>query len=140
MSDSRPWLRTSIGTSTSESITVLGRDLTNDLMGNVSFSELSFLLATRSLPTPEQSKLFNAVLVSLTDHGLTPTVIAARLTYTGAPEAFQAAVAAGLLGAGSVFLGPTEDTARFLQGILAEVPQTSSDAELRTSATAAVAR
>ena len=57
------------------------------------------------------------VLVSLADHGLTPTVLAARLTHTGAPESLQGAMAAGLLGAGSVFLGVVEDTVRFLDEI-----------------------
>ena len=64
--------------------------------------------------------MFEAVLVSLADHGFTPTAIAARLTYTSAPESIQGALAAGLLGGGSRFLGVTEDAARFLADGLAE--------------------
>jgi citrate synthase len=86
-------------------------------MGNVTLTELTFLMVQRRMPSPEETRLFDAILVSLADHGLTPTVLAARLTHTGAPEAIQGAVAAGLLGAGSVFLGVVEDTARFLQEI-----------------------
>jgi citrate synthase len=112
------WLRTGIGTSTAEAITIRGRDLAGDLMGKVSFTELAFLLAAGRIPNAGEARLFDAVLVSLADHGLTPTVLAARLTYTGAPEAIQGAVAAGLLGAGTVFLGVVEDTARFLGRIL----------------------
>jgi citrate synthase len=117
------WLQTSIGHSTSDSITVRGRDLATELMGEVSFADLAFLLSAGRAPSPDESRLFNAVLVSLADHGLTPTVLAARLTYTGAPEALQGAVAAGLLGGGSVFLGPVEDTASFLGVILGRVPE-----------------
>src|ERR671916_355555 len=109
-------------------------------MGNVTLTELAFLLVQRRMPSAEESRLFNAVLVSLTDHGLTPTVLAARLTYTGAPEALQGALAAGLLGGGSVFLGPTEDTARFLHELVAGagLGAGSPDAELRRVADAAV--
>lgn len=112
-----PW-RTSIGTSDADSITVQGRDLASELMGHVSFTELAFLLIRGRLPDAGETRLLDAVLVSLADHGLTPTVIAARMTHTGAPESLQGAVAAGLLGAGDVFLGVVENTARFLAAIL----------------------
>jgi citrate synthase len=105
---------TSVGTSDADSITVMGRDLARDLMGTTTLSELAFLVVQRRMPTPEETRLFDTVLVSLADHGLTPTVLAARLTHTGAPESLQGAIAAGLLGGGSVFLGVVEDTVRFL--------------------------
>lgn len=134
------WLTSGIGHATAETITVCGRDLAADLMGTVSFPDLAFLLVARRLPDPAESRLLNTVLVALTDHGLTPSVLAARLTYTGAPEAVQGAVAAGLLGAGSVFLGPTEDTARFLRDIVTADGLTaeSDDAGLRSAADRAV--
>jgi citrate synthase len=112
------WLRTGIGASDADSITIRGRDLATELMGKVSFTELAFLLVRGRMPEHGEARLLDAVLVSLADHGLTPTVLAARLTYTGAPEALQGAVAAGLLGAGSVFLGVVEDTATYLDELL----------------------
>jgi citrate synthase len=110
-------LETSVGSSDADNITVMGRDLAGDLMGKATLTELAFLMVQRRMPSPEETRLFDAVLVSLADHGLTPTVLAARLTHTGAPESLQGAVAAGLLGAGSVFLGVVEDTVRFLDAI-----------------------
>ena len=109
--------RTSVGTSDADSITVMGKDLSQDLLGQATLTELAFLVVQRRLPSQEETRLLDAVLVSLADHGLTPTVLSARLTYTGAPESLQGAVAAGLLGAGSVFLGVVEDTARFLERV-----------------------
>jgi citrate synthase len=108
------WARTWIGGSTPEAITVAGRDLPGEIMGRLTLTELTYLLVTRRDPTAAERRMLDAVLVSLADHGLTPSALAARLTYTGAPEAIQGAIAAGLLGAGSVFLGPTGDTAQFL--------------------------
>ena len=118
MTPEEPWLRTSVGTSDADSITVQGRDLASELMGKVSFTELAFLLVRGRLPDAGETTMLDAVLVSLADHGLTPTVIAARMTHTGAPESLPGAVAAGLLGAGDVFLGVVENTARFLGDIL----------------------
>jgi len=108
-------LRTSLGTSTPDSITLCGYDLCGELMGRVDFGDLAFLLVAGRLPTPPQSKLFNTVLLALADHGLTPSAIAARLTYTGAPESLQGAIASGLLGAGDVFLGSLDKAAQLLQ-------------------------
>jgi citrate synthase len=132
------WLRTGIGATTADSITIRGRDLAGELMGSVTFTELSFLLVQGRAPTPGQARLLDAVLVSLADHGLTPTVLAARLTYTGAPESLQGAVAAGLLGAGSVFLGVVEDAAVLLEQIVAAAAG-DADADLRAAADDAVA-
>jgi citrate synthase len=112
------YLYTWIGSSTADRITVAGRDLAADVMGNMTLTELAFLLINHRMPAPGERRIVDAVLVSLADHGITPSALAARLTYTGAPEAIQGAVAAGLLGAGSVFLGPAGDTAEFLAGAL----------------------
>jgi len=108
---------TSVGTSDADSITVMGRDLAGELLGRTTFTELVFLLVQRRPPSAAETRMLDTVLVALADHGLTPTVLAARLTHTGAPESLQGAVAAGLLGAGSVFLGVVEDSVRFLDAI-----------------------
>jgi len=112
---------TGIGTSDSTSIRLLGHDLAEELIGKIGFGELALWLATQQRPTPQQVRVFEAVLVSLADHGFTPTAIAARLTLYSAPESLQGAMAAGLLGGGSRFLGVTEDTGRFLRDVLATV-------------------
>lgn len=127
MSESVPSFPTSLGTSEGTKITLLGQDLAGDLMGNVSFGELAYWLLTLERPTPQQSRLFEAVLLGLADHGFTPTAIAARLTFLSAPDAIQGALAAGLLGGGSRFLGVTEDTGRFLGEILADLEQLPTD-------------
>src|SRR3954469_12747846 len=105
---------TSIGTSDEQSITLLGRDLAGDLMGQVGFAELAFWLVAMRRPTSGELRMFEAVLVALADHGFTPTAIAARLTLLSAPDALQGALAAGILGGGSRFLGVTEAAGAFL--------------------------
>jgi citrate synthase len=109
---------TSLGTSTADEIRLLGQDLTADLMGKVGFGELAFWLVTLRRPTPSEVRVFEAVLVALADHGFTPTAIAARLTYLSAPDSLQGALAAGLLGGGSRFLGVTEDCGTYLHEVL----------------------
>jgi citrate synthase len=117
-----PEYQTGIGTSDADSISLLGHDLAGELLGNVSFGELAFWLVARRRPTSHEVRVFEAVLVSLADHGFTPTAIAARLTYYSAPDSLQGAIAAGLLGGGSRFLGVTEDTGRYLHDIVTRLP------------------
>jgi citrate synthase len=138
--DEWEWLATSLGASDEDSITLRGKDLASEIMGRLSFADLAFFLVSARVPDEGESELFNAVLVSLADHGLTPTVLAARLTHTGAPEALQGAVAAGLLGAGTVFLGPVADTAQFLHDVLEDMApsERGDDGSLSAAADRAV--
>lgn len=118
---------TSLGTSDTDNIYLLGQDLAADLMGKVGFAELAFWLLSQRQPTPGELRVFEAVLVALADHGFTPTALAARLTLTSAPESIQGAVAAGLLGGGSRFLGVTENTALYLHGVLDSLDELPTD-------------
>ena len=109
---------TSIGTSDATSITLLGRDLATEMLGKIGFTDLAYWLLTTRRPTAGELEVFEAVLVALADHGLTPTAISARLTLLSAPESLQGALAAGLLGGGSRYLGVTENVGRFLDDAL----------------------
>jgi citrate synthase len=114
----RPALRSEIAWSTPERISIWGHDLTRDLMGHVNLGDMGFLEICGRLPKPAESRMFNALLVTLVEHGIVPSTLATRMTVAGAPEAMQAAVAAGLLGLGSVFVGSTENVARLLHQAL----------------------
>jgi citrate synthase len=137
--DSAAEYPTSLGTSTTQEISLMGQSLAGDLMGTVGFSELAFWMTATRRPTPGELRTFDAVLVALADHGFTPIAIAARLTYLSAPESIQGAIASGLLGGGSRFLGVTEDCGKFLNDLL-EAAQTApiTDAEFDALATEAV--
>ena len=95
---------THLCTYSEDAITVRGRDLVGELMGRVTFTQMMFLEIMGRLPDATETAIVDAVLVTIMEHGLTPSTIAARLTHHGAPEAFQAGVAAGLLGIGGQFV------------------------------------
>jgi citrate synthase len=126
VSDARRY-PTALGASSLHRITLLGHDLADDVMGEVGFGELAFWLATQRRPSSGETRVFEAVLAALADHGFTPTAIVTRLTYLSAPDSVQGALAAGLLGGGSRFLGVTEDCGHFLHDVLASVDELPAD-------------
>jgi citrate synthase len=113
-------IRSDIAWSTPDRITIRGKDLPGEILGKMSLADFSYFQLTGNEPTAGQSRVYNAILIALVEHGLTPSALAARLTYAGAPESLQAAVAAGLCGLGSVFVGTTEGAALMLNQALAE--------------------
>ena len=115
----RKKIRSDIGWSTVDRIVVRGKDLPNEILGHLNLGDMAFLELTGRAPNANESKLFNAMVVTLVEHGVTPSALVARLTYLGAPEALQAAVAAGLLGLGSVFVGSMEGVAKLLSEAVA---------------------
>ncbi|OYW46970.1 MAG: citryl-CoA lyase [Sphingomonadales bacterium 32-68-7] len=120
---------TAICTSDADSITVRGRDLMTEVIGKMDFSSYFWLLVTGQEPNEEQAFFLNAVLCALAEHGLVPSVVAARMTYAAAPEALQGAVAAGLLGCGSVVLGSAEVAGKFYAECVADAKERGVSAE-----------
>ena len=110
---------TRISTYSSDDISIRGKSLITDLMGKVSFSEMIYFHVLGRMPTPGETTILDAVMVTLMEHGMTPSVIAARLTYLGAPESIQSAIAAGLLSVGDRFVGTMEGAARILADLVA---------------------
>ncbi|KRA80348.1 citryl-CoA lyase [Altererythrobacter sp. Root672] len=120
---------TAICTSDEDSITVRGRDLTTQIIGKMDFTSYFWLLVTGQEPNEDQVFFANAILCALAEHGLVPSVVAARMTYAAAPEALQGAVAAGLLGCGSVVLGSAEVAGQFYDECVADMRENGGTAE-----------
>jgi citrate synthase len=106
-------------------VLIRGHDLTKDLVGKITFSDMTCLMLLGRLPTDGERRMTDALLTILVEHGMVSSVIAARLTYATAPEAMQGAVAAALLGAGSVHLGSSEWSAKMLVEALPSDESTS---------------
>ncbi len=120
---------TAIATSDADTITVRGRDLCRDLIGRMGFTDFFYFLVTGQEPTSDQRFFTDAVLVAIAEHGLVPSVQAARMTLAAAPEAWQGAMAAGLLGVGSVVAGSSEAAGSYLVALLEEARETGASLE-----------
>lgn len=106
-------------------MTYRDQDLIHDLLGKKTFVEVLFIQITGRTPRPIDIKIIDAILITLMEHGLTPSAISTRLTYMSAPESLQGAVAAGLQAVGSQFVGTMENCSKLLERILAAPDQKS---------------
>ena len=118
---------TAIATSDADSITVRGYDLCDDLIGKIDFTDYFWLLVTGRKPDDAQRLMMNACLVAIAEHGLVPSVQAARMTLAAGPEAWQGAMSAGLLGMGSVVAGSSEIAATYLAEVLEDSRNNNRD-------------
>ena len=109
---------TAIATSDSESVTVRGLDLCEDLIGKVDLTSYFWLLVLGEMPSEAQRRMMDACLVAIAEHGLVPSVQAARMTLAAGPEAWQGAFAAGILGMGSVVAGSSEAAGIYLREVI----------------------
>ncbi|MBX3230216.1 MAG: citryl-CoA lyase [Labilithrix sp.] len=110
---------TSIATHDAKDITIRGKSLCEDLIGKLTFTEMTYFHVVGRVPTKAEAAVLDACLVTLMEHGLTPSVLATRLVASSAPEALQSAVAAGLLAVGSVFVGTVEGAAALVARVAA---------------------
>ncbi|WP_420996116.1 citryl-CoA lyase [Cupriavidus sp. 30B13] len=126
--------QTGISTSNTETIVVRGADLCQDLIGKLSFTEYFYFLVTGRRPDAAAVKVVDATLVAIAEHGLVPSVQASRMTLAAAPDALQGAVAAGILGCGSVILGASETAGHLLEEVRVRI----AGGEAKEQAAAAV--
>lgn len=137
MTNDQAGVRTSLGTTELHRVLVRGHDLTGELLGQASFADMVALMLLGRLPSTDERRMLDALLIVLIEHGMVKSVVVSRFIYSHAPESVQAAVAGALLGAGSKHLGSSEWCARMLQQ---GVPVDGGDAAMDTAAVDAAAR
>jgi len=106
---------------TPDRVVVRGVDLCRDLIGRIGFTEYFLLLLLGERPSSKLIAIVDATLVAIAEHGMVPSVQAARMTLAAAPDALQGAVAAGLLGCGEVILGAAASAGQMLVDLKADV-------------------
>lgn len=120
-------VKTEIGYTTPDAITVRGKNLSTEIFGKFDFIDMIYWLNFSRMPEPQEKAMANLILVAAADHGLTPSALSSRLTFLGAPESVQGAIASGLLGAGSRFLGTVQNVAEMLKKGASELNLANGD-------------
>ncbi len=107
-------LNTHIAHATPDRILIRGVDLVDKIIGKKSFTEMLYFLSVGRMPTAAQIVILDACLVTLMEHGWTPSSVITRLVLESVPGEMQVAVAAGLLALGPVYAGTSEGCAKLL--------------------------
>jgi citrate synthase len=126
---------TGLGKPETHRVLIRGYDLTEDLVGKITFADMTYLMLVGRFPNDGERRMTDALLTILVEHGMVSSVVSARLCYSTAPEALQAAVASSILGAGSVHLGSSEWSAKML---VKGLPASSSSTDLDAAAASVV--
>jgi len=113
-------LASGIAVASPDRVVVRGYDLARDVIGHMGFTEYFLLLLLGRRPTQSMVLMVDATLVAIAEHGMVPSIQAARMTLAAAPNALQGAVAAGLLGCGEVVLGAAASAGELLMEIAAD--------------------
>lgn len=107
---------TSIGSHPNDTsrLRLRGRDTLSEVVGELTFTEGFYLVVTGREPTAAQTKVLDASLLILMDHGLTPSALVARLVADSNPDDIQVPLAAGALMIGNRFAGTMAGAGRIL--------------------------
>jgi citrate synthase len=123
-------IATAIATSDATSVRVGGRDLVEALIGQCSYSEMLYFLTCGRMPEPAQTRILDACLVTLMEHGLNPSTIVARLMAHSVPGQPQVAIASGLLAVGEVYAGTTEQCAALLRAVAQRIDDGTAEGDV----------
>ncbi len=106
--------KTSISRADDKESLVRGYELM-ELVENLTFSQAIFLVLKGELPTKEQARMMDAILVAPIEHGVSvPSAYSSRVSIsTGQP--LNAAIAAGILSIGEFHGGAIEQAAKLYQ-------------------------
>ncbi len=108
---------TRIGSPTSDTarFRMRGKDVLEEIIGEKSFSEAFYLIVTGREPSAGQVRIFDACLIILMDHGITPMALVSRVVEDAVPTDIQVPVAAGILMVGNKFAGTMAGCGQILQ-------------------------
>ncbi len=112
--------RTAIAKASADDVLVRGYSL-RSLIGNLSLAGMCFLLLKGVMPTDNEQRMLDAILVACAEHGVRPPSIQAARQIASGGVQFQACVAGGILALGDSHGGAIEDAMHVFAAGLASV-------------------